>query len=511
MADCAMVVKRRRTTAALSHVEMAVFILIVLAFTFFTAPLLTRSLQIDEASSIWFTRLPWNGFLTSYCDPHPPGYYLLLKGWLGSGIQAIWSRLPSLWAALLAIALTFRLGRHWVNRRTGLLAAALLAFQPLTMWYAAQTRMYALVLFLGVVTFWLASRLWQANGRFRVAQSRRTPLLWFLYWFVASLLLWVDFTGLLVWGLLQLIWLAIGRPHLRGWLLLQTAVFLPFLLLFSLLPATQTLSGGYQPVFVAIQATKLGIQILPDQASKLLLIILALVAILSILSAIVGPRLYRRWPTQISVLITVLLVGSWLFLIFAAAVPRLYTIKRLLVPLLPMLALATAAVTKTWTTRRAVTLVLPGLLVCLIFLPLHPSDAWQTAVLQITKNAPEGARFWVDDMIVPAFAYYIDPQLDEQWDVLYGRSLPQLPDTEPTAPAPLFLVTSKSPYRDLFPLLPSTFHENYQLMEEYSSTGVDIYEFQQRTDGPIDIKSSPLPPFAAEWGLLLNSPLDTCR
>ncbi len=485
----------RRTTA--------VSLLILLAFALLTIPLLTRSLQTDEASSIWFTNLPWAIFLTNFCDPHPPGYYLLLKLWLTMGTQAIWSRLLSLWAVSLAIALTVRLGQEWKNASVGLLAAALLAFQPLTLWYAAQTRMYALVLFLGLVVFWLARRLWQGDGR--------SLWQWLLYWLAASILFWTDFTGLFVWGAVQLVWLAIGRPHFYRWLMTQTVVLIPYLLLISLLPATQTLSHGYQPIFVAVQAQKLGIQLPPEQAAILLLIMLALVAILSLLFAAIGPRIYRRRPTQIHILLTLLLVIGWLFLVLVAAIPRLYTIKRLIVPLLPVFALATAAVTRTWRSRRAAALVLPGLLVCLLLLPRHPSDAWQTAVPQITKNAPQGAQFWIDDMVVPAFAYYAGPEIAERWETLNGRSLPQLPESAPAANAPLYLVTANTPYRDLLPLLPPEFRQTYQLIQEQIWSGVHVYEFWSRTTNSSDPPPMPPSSSAAEWGLLLPSPLYACQ
>lgn len=486
---------RQRTTA--------VSVLILLVVTLLVAPLLTRSLQADEASSIWFTQLPWRSFLADFCDPHPPGYYLLLKGWLTLGNQAIWSRLLSLWAVQLAIALTLRLGRDLVNARTGILAAALLAFQPLTLWYAAQTRMYALVMLLGILAFWVAWRLWHTNGR--------SYFLWLGYWLTASALFWADFTGLFVWGLLQLIWLAFGRPHFRRWLLVQTAVLLPYLFLMRLLPASQTLSHSYQPIFVAVQAMKFGLHLPPDQAAILLLMLLSIVAVVGILIAAIGPRFYRRWPAQSRTLLMFILISAWLFLIFAAAIPRLYTIKRLLVPMLPLLALATAALTKSWSPRRAFALVLPGLLVCLLILPRHPGEAWQTAVTEITKNAPQGARFWVDDMIVPAFAYYIDPEFADQWHVLNGRFLPQLPPVTPAANAPLFIVSTNTPYRALLPLLPLSFHQNYKLTQEHNWPGSRIYEFQPHSAIDPSNIDMPQPSPAAQWGLLLPSPLDTCQ
>jgi hypothetical protein len=135
---------------------------------------------------------------------------------------------------------------------------------------------------------------------------------------------------------------------------------------------------------------------------------------------------------------------------------------------------------------------------------------WQTAVAQITKNAPQGAHFWVDDMIGPAFAYYVAPQLADQWQVLNGRSLPQLPETTPLDDSPLYLVTANSPYRALLPLLPPAFHQTYQLTAEHNWPGILIYEFQPSLPTNQKPIPFPAPSPAAQWGLLLPSPLATC-
>jgi len=74
-----------------------------------------QSLWRDEASSVWFARLRPGTLRTALCDARPPGYYLLLKAWLAGGENEFWLRLPSLFAAVLAVALTYRLGREMVQ------------------------------------------------------------------------------------------------------------------------------------------------------------------------------------------------------------------------------------------------------------------------------------------------------------------------------------------------------------------------------------------------------------
>jgi len=128
------------------------------------------SLWRDEATSVWFARLPLRTLLTSLCDPHPPGYYLILKTWQVGGESEFWLRLPSLLAAILAVPLTYRLGRESFGHRTGWLAALLLALHPLQSWYAGEVRMYAMAQVLSLLVALLGWHL--------LSESARRPRLW---------------------------------------------------------------------------------------------------------------------------------------------------------------------------------------------------------------------------------------------------------------------------------------------------------------------------------------------
>ncbi len=484
----------------------------ILASYLLAAPFLNRSLQADEASSLWFTRLPWSTFLADFCDPHPPGYYLLLKGWLTLITSPLWARLLSLWAGVLSIPLTFHLGKRWNGTKTGLLAAGLLALHPLTAWYAAQTRMYALVQLLGLVTLLSGTALLNQWGK----GGQRGNWKWgMFYWTAASLLLWADYTGWLVWAVLQLGWMAMGRPHKRRWISWQTAVILPYLTLLSFLPATRSLASGYQPVFVAVQAWNLGFFLPPDKAANLMLALMLAVIVLGIIAAFWGPRWGEKRPAFFTWGLRLLLIGGWFLLLALTAVPRLYTVKRLLVPLLPAMALATAVFAQKSRRRLAIWLLPPGFLISLLLLPGHAGESWQQAVADLTQNAPEGAIFWVDEMVVPVFSYYAEPEMAGRWAPLDGRLPPQLPALQPandvsSSDAPLFLVTSSSPYRSLTALLPQTFAQDYVLQEKMMWPGVMAYQFSADEEGGAWWEGE-RPSYPAEWGLLLPSPLDSCR
>lgn len=101
----------------------------------------------DEGYSVWFARHALAEMLQLTAqDIHPPLYYALLGGWswlVGPAPVAL--RHFSVLTGLLAVALAYLVGRRLGGRRAGLLAALLLAINPLAIFYAQEVRMYALM------------------------------------------------------------------------------------------------------------------------------------------------------------------------------------------------------------------------------------------------------------------------------------------------------------------------------------------------------------------------------
>ena len=79
-------------------------------------------------------------------DIHPPGYYWLLHGWrLLTGSSEFALRLFSALASVLGVACFYAAGRWLYGRAAGLAAALFLALNGFSIWYAQETRMYALL------------------------------------------------------------------------------------------------------------------------------------------------------------------------------------------------------------------------------------------------------------------------------------------------------------------------------------------------------------------------------
>ena len=113
---------------------------------------LNQSLWLDEGISVMnsstqgFKELFFN---FSLGDFHPPLYYLLLKGWtifFKSSEVAV--RIPSVILGLGVIFITYKIAQQLFDKKTGLIAAILMATAPLAIYYSQEARMYMLASFL---------------------------------------------------------------------------------------------------------------------------------------------------------------------------------------------------------------------------------------------------------------------------------------------------------------------------------------------------------------------------
>lgn len=89
----------------------------------------------------------------------PPLYYLLAWAWrhpFGTGEWGL--RSLSALLGLATVPVTFAAARHLISARAALVAAALVACNPLLVWYSQEARSYALLVFLGALTVLLFSR-----------------------------------------------------------------------------------------------------------------------------------------------------------------------------------------------------------------------------------------------------------------------------------------------------------------------------------------------------------------
>ncbi|WP_436909773.1 glycosyltransferase family 39 protein [Halosimplex marinum] len=146
---------------------------LVVALVVRVRALTSESLWMDEVYSITYaterstleilTELPLE-------DPHPPLYYLLLRGWTAVfGASKVATRSMSLVFGVAAVALLFALGRRLYDRETATIGAAMLALSGMHLYFSQDTRMYSLYTALSV-----ASLYWYVRVVFDGDRSRRT-------------------------------------------------------------------------------------------------------------------------------------------------------------------------------------------------------------------------------------------------------------------------------------------------------------------------------------------------
>ncbi len=207
------------------------------------APLLYRaglesSIWMDETYSLLMAHHDLDAIIDqSMIDNHPPGYYVILRGWLGIGRSIglepgiLWARLPGVMAWLGLVAAAWFIGRREFGRQGGQLLAGALALAASGAVMAREARFYALAAAALLVCFLLLLRLRRMSTR-----PWRARAGWSLYAACATLALWNHLLTGVVLAWLGLMWLVllVGLPRERrasfllGGLLAQGMALLAF-------------------------------------------------------------------------------------------------------------------------------------------------------------------------------------------------------------------------------------------------------------------------------------------
>jgi mannosyltransferase len=92
-------------------------------------------------------------------ESNPPLYYVLAWAWakvFGTGEVGLRSLTALFGAATVPVG--YLIGRQLADRRAGLILAALIALNPMLIWYSQETRSYALLVFFGAVALYFFVR-----------------------------------------------------------------------------------------------------------------------------------------------------------------------------------------------------------------------------------------------------------------------------------------------------------------------------------------------------------------
>jgi len=174
-----------------------------------------QSLWLDEAYSVFIAshHLPEILGFTAGSVSHPPLYFVLLHSWMTLfGPSEVAVRGLSLVASVAAALMTYIVANAIASRRVALLASGMMVASSFQVWYAQETRMYALVAFTSLIAIY---------GLLRAQQENR-PLFWMLWASAMLVTLYLDYSGFYVCVGVAAWWLFVGRR--------RPGVTLPFIL-----------------------------------------------------------------------------------------------------------------------------------------------------------------------------------------------------------------------------------------------------------------------------------------
>jgi uncharacterized membrane protein len=170
-----------------------------------------QSIWFDEASSIVASQGTFAELQSRLvrASSHPPGhYYLLFAAFKLLGFGTWQARFVSALFGTLAIGALYALGSAMFNRRTALIAAALLVTSQLGVLYSQEARPYAAFLFLSIVTELL----------FLDALQTKRPSRWWLATLAATLMIYTHYYGVFLVFALFLFWfLRRSRYPISAW------------------------------------------------------------------------------------------------------------------------------------------------------------------------------------------------------------------------------------------------------------------------------------------------------
>src|SRR4051794_10856835 len=125
------------------------------------ATLDVQSYWLDEVATANILRHGFGDMISAVSagESTPPLFYIVAWAWsklFGTGEVGL--RSLSALLGTLTIPLAYVLGRGYIGRTTGVIAAALTAFNPLLIWYSQEARSYALMVLLTGLSLWALKR-----------------------------------------------------------------------------------------------------------------------------------------------------------------------------------------------------------------------------------------------------------------------------------------------------------------------------------------------------------------
>lgn len=393
-------------------------ILLILVFSFILRVVnLNQSLWFDESINVLAAKdLGFWQFVTGYPigDFHPPLYFGLL--WIWShlfGFSEIAVRMPSVILGVGTVFLTYLIGKELFNKKTGLIAATILALGPLHVYYSQEARMYSLAAFAVSLSFYYLIKFLQSNK--------------FFWFYVVSVLLvfYSDYLPYLA-ILAQLIYVVVfERKYIKKLLfgqLIAVVGFIPWLFVFP----SQLINGRETALNVPGWAKVVGGS---NIKNVLLIFVKALVGRVSLDNKLIYGFIVLAMGLIYGYLISYALkrnekrgylIFCWVFIpVFLAFlvsyfIPVLFYFRMLFIlPGIYLLIAYALSIINSKLSKIFLTIILIFSLVCLLayyVFPKYQREDWKGLVSFLNKNSNnQTLTLFENDNLIAPYRYYKIP------------------------------------------------------------------------------------------------------
>jgi len=166
-----------------------------------------NSLWLDEASTVTFATmsLPDIWQATTAGEFNPPFFYWIEHLMLTFGNNEVVLRFIPALLGILTIPLIYFVGKEFVDRNVGIIAAAICTFSPFLIYYSQEARVYSMTLFFVAFAMVFFLKALKTNG----------TIPWLLFGILSALAFWSHFYALVMIGAMGLYALVVKIPEFR--------------------------------------------------------------------------------------------------------------------------------------------------------------------------------------------------------------------------------------------------------------------------------------------------------
>src|SRR3990172_843798 len=204
------------------RIQVSLFLILILGFLLRLYQLGVPSLWNDELNTAGRIDYPLIQVIKNlFVSPFPPLYYILMHLWVNIfGVSEITLRFPSLIFSVLSIFFIFKLAKELYDEEVGLISALLLSVSPYSINYAHEAKMYSMLWFLGILSFYYFYK-------FTNDPTYQDLFLYILFTTLSLYTLYVGFLFMVVQNICYFMFFK--KKQTRQWLLGQFVMLLLYL------------------------------------------------------------------------------------------------------------------------------------------------------------------------------------------------------------------------------------------------------------------------------------------